>query len=275
MNNSKWHEKLLDKIKSKWWYISLFIGSSIYVFFNRKDIYDLNSLNVRNLIFIIWIVLLILPLFSEVELLGVKLKKEVEKAKEEVKVSLQNLQTQLTQIQLNNSIANNFSFTNGSLPSEQKIEELLQMVSELQKTTPNTEISMSDDQMYNNEKTLYLFKARLGTEMALRELCEKLGYENKISIMKMAEILNRAELINGTTCDLIGQVSKIANRGIHGEIVSDEYLNFVKETYPEIQRQLKIASDRLRYTVCPKCKYSGYSVHENVCPQCGYVHADE
>ena len=57
----------------------------------------------------------------------------------------------------------------------------------------------------------------------------------------MMQHLKRAEVINGMTCDLISQIIKIANRGVHGEIVSAEYVNFVQETYPEIVRQLKEA----------------------------------
>ena len=91
----------------------------------------------------------------------------------------------------------------------------------------------------------------------------------------MIRLLNRAEVINGMTCDLIGQVIKITNRGVHGEIVSAEYVTFVEETYPEIMRQLKAASSRLVYITCPKCKYSGYSIYENVCPNCGYTHDDD
>ena len=69
-------------------------------------------------------ILLLLPLFSEMEFLGVKIKKEVQKETEEVKGLLQNLQTQVNQLQLTNSVANNINLSNATLTSEQKIEEL-------------------------------------------------------------------------------------------------------------------------------------------------------
>ena len=61
----------------------------------------------------------------------------------------------------------------------------------------------------------------------------------------MTQLLYRAEAIDGITCDLICQVNKIANRVVHGEIVSDKYLCFVKKTYPEIMRQIQEASLRV------------------------------
>ncbi len=266
----------LKAIKArKLWFVFLFVSGTVYVMYYRFEIYDLSSINARNLIFILWLILILSPLFSEIEFLGVKVKKEVEKAKEEVKTSIQNLQTQITQFQLNSSVENHINLGNSILPTEQKIEELRVIVRELQGNSHSSAASSPENQINETDKNVYLFKVRLGIEVALRSLCEKLGYENKLPILKMIQLLNRAELINGVTSDLINQVCKIANRGVHGEIVSDEYLNFVKETYPEVQRQLKDASARLRYTVCPKCGYSGYSTYENSCPQCNSVYSDD
>lgn len=249
--------------------------SSAYVWYYRCAIYELTELNARNLIFLLWLLLLLLPLFSEMEFLGVKVKKEMEKATEEVKESLQNLQTQMNHIQSISSMSTSVNFNNTPLPSEQKIEELLQMVKKLQSTYPGTNVGTDNSIIVDDDKNVFLFKVRLDIETYLRELCEKIGYYDRIPMMKMTQLLNRAEVINSMTCNLIDQVIKIANRGVHGEIVSAEYITFVEGTYPEIMRQLKVASSRLVYITCPKCRYSGYSMHENMCPNCGYIYDDD
>lgn len=246
-------EKIWEFIKRKSWYIILLVASSVYVWYYRYEIYQLNEINVRNLIFLLWLLLLLLPLFSEMEFLGVKVKKEVEKATEEVRESLKNIQTQMNQIQLTNSVATNLNFSNTPLPSEQKIEELLQMVKSLQATSPKINVGSNNSAIVDGDKNVFLFKVRLDIETSLRELCEKIGYYDRISTIKMPQLLKRADVIDGMTCDLIGQVIKIANRGVHGEIVSAEYVTFVEETYPEIMRQLKEASSRLVYIFCPRC----------------------
>ena len=79
-------EKALEILKKNVWYLFLLLISSIYIFINRNDIYQLTKLNVHNLIFILWLVLLILPLFSEIEIGSVKLKKELEKSYPETEV---------------------------------------------------------------------------------------------------------------------------------------------------------------------------------------------
>lgn len=264
-------------VKRKWWYLILLGISSWLVYQNRASIFSLEfeKFNALTLIFILWIVLLLLPLFSEMEFFGVKLKKEVEKATNEVKESITDLKMQLIQLQVSNSVANTIQFGGNVLPSEGKLEELLQLVRGLQQGAPKDAMDVPNKLDEDEDKSVYLFKVRLGIETALSELAEKLGYSEKMPMMKMVQVLYRGEVIDGVTSDLISQAVKIANRGVHGEIVSDEYIDFMKQTYPEIQRQLKEALTKLHYTVCPKCKYKGYSRYENVCPQCGYTHDDE
>ena len=244
-------KKVWEFIKDKFWYIVLLVISSAYVYYYRFDIYELKELNARNLIFILWLVLLFLPLFSEMEFLGVKIKKEVQKETEEVKNLLKTLQMQVNQMQMTNSVANNINLNNAALPSEQKLEELLEKVTELQSTYPNVTSHQKDSVLEADNKNVYLFKVRLDIETSLREMCEKIGHTERMPIIKMMHLLNSAEVINGMTCDLINQVNKIANRGVHGEIVSKEYLEFVEKTYPEIMRQIHDASSRLEYRTWP------------------------
>ena len=176
---------------------------------------------------------------------------------------------------MSNTVANNISLGNVLLPSEQKLEELLQIVRSLQTTHIDTPVA--DDSIgIDGDKNVYLFKVRLEIETLLRELCEKIGYAEKMPIpmMGMVYVLSKSEVINGMTCDLIGQVIKIADRGVHGEIISNEYIDFVQKSYPEIIRQLKFALSQLKYMTCPRCKYSGYSSNEHMCPKCGYINDD-
>lgn len=237
--------KVWSFIKKNWWYLVLLSASSLYVWYFRLDINQLKELNSKNLIFILWLVLLLLPLFSEMEFLGVKVKKEVEKATEEVKSSLEIIQRQVNQLQMTNSVANNINLTSPTLPSEQKIEELLEMVKELQPkhASESAEVSLSEV----NDKNVYLFKVRFCIEVVLQEMCVKMGYTENMPIIRMIQRLNHEEVINGITYDLLIQVCRIANRAIHGEEVSEEYMDFVEKTYPELIRQLRDASAKLEY----------------------------
>lgn len=271
----KWCARLWAFVKRKCWYILLLAASSIYVWIYRNDIHQLKDFNAQNLIFILWLVLLLLPLFSELEFFGVKLKKEVEKAKAEVKENLNDVKLQLMDLKISNSIANTIQISNTPLPTEKELDELKRQVEELQlKSSFKGNDSLNIDQSVSSQ-SVYLFKVRLNIETTLSELCEKTGYDGHKSIMQMIRYLNQRELINGTTADLIQQLVKIANRGVHGEIVSNEYIGFVEKAYPQIINQLRDVNEQLQYMVCPKCRFSGYSRYGNVCPQCGSIHDDD
>ena len=86
--------------------------------------------------------------------------------------------------------------------------------------------------------------------------------------------MKKNETIDKTTADSILEICKIANRGIHGEIIDKKYIEFIKETYPIIQNKLKNAVEDLHSVACPRCKFVGYSKFNNFCPQCSYVFDD-
>lgn len=58
------------KHKKAIWYAALLASSSAFLWQHRNDFWKFDVINSVNLIFLIWIVLLLLPLFSEMEFLG-------------------------------------------------------------------------------------------------------------------------------------------------------------------------------------------------------------
>ncbi len=231
---------LLDKIKKNIWYCFLLLISSAYVFYYRYELYQLKTLNVRNLVFLIWIALLLLPLFSEMELLGVKIKKAVDLANREIKDNISDMEQQIEELTITNSVANHIQIGSPALPSEEKLEELLRLVRSMNKKEDSPG-SMDRDEM-PQDKAVYLFTVRLEIEKAINQLYGPLGKDEdrrRMGLLYMTRALARHQILDGMTAGLITEVVGIANRGIHGEIVSDEYINFVQQVYPEIRNKLK------------------------------------
>ena len=235
----KWWQKLLSFLKEKLWYIFLLTISTAYLVSNRFAIEKLDDASMLSTVFIIWVVLLVLPPFSELEFLGVKVKKEVkkavEKSNEEVKASLDNLQQIVSQIQVSNSVAPQFTINGGSLPTEEKIDKLteeLQLFNEQNKNKQAEQQDIVNIPMQNLE----LFKMRYGIEMRLKETLELIGYNsrNRASLMQETYYLNQQGVLDPTSTDLIIQMLRIANRGVHGETVGQKYMDFASEAYPKI-----------------------------------------
>ena len=267
----KFIKKVLELMLKHWWYVFLLIISSIYVFIYRNDISQLTELNAQNLIFILWLVLLGLPLFSEVEIGNVKLKKEIEQTRTEVKESIGELKYQMLDLKISNS--NTLVFNNPPLASK---DELTQM--QRQAETENTISSEADLNLKVSEDNIYLFQVRLSLEKQLFALCNMFKYGERRTMYSMAQFLVQHEVIDRKTVELIREVINIANRGVHGEIIDSDYLQFVKKTYPMINYTLDKAQEfyynNSYYCDCPKCHYQGPSKYSNECPRCGYVSDD-
>lgn len=232
-------QKLLSFLKEKLWYIFLLAISTIYLVINRFAIKKLDDASMLSTVFIIWVILLALPLFSELEFLGVKVKKEVkkavEKSNEEVKASLNNLQQLVSQIQISNSVAPQFTITGGSLPSEERMDNLIKEIHLLNEQNTNKKTE-KQDKVNIPAQNLELFKMRYGIEAKLNDAMDLIGYngKNHISLVQSAYFLSQQGVLDPKCIDLLIQVVRIANRGVHGEIVDQKYLDFASEAYPKI-----------------------------------------
>ena len=232
-------QKLLSFLKEKLWYIFLLAISTIYLVINRFAIKKLDDASMLSTVFIIWVILLALPLFSELEFLGVKVKKEVkkavEKSNEKVKASLNNLQQLVSQIQISNSVAPQFTITGGSLPSEERMDNLIKEIHLLNEQNTNKKTE-KQDKVNIPAQNLELFKMRYGIEAKLNDAMDLIGYngKNHISLVQSAYYLSQQGVLDPKCIDLLIQVVRIANRGVHGEIVDQKYLDFASEAYPKI-----------------------------------------
>ena len=195
----------------------------------------MTDLNAHNLIFILWLVLLGLPLFSEIEIGGVKLKKEIEQTRAEVKESFGELKLQILDMEIANSNSNTFVVNNQPLPSK---DELSQLQKDIEHDNSNLSPENTESDFKIPKENIYLFQVRLSLEKQLSALCNFFQYRERRTTYAMAQFLVQHEVLDRKTAELIREIVNIANRGIHGEIVDDDYIRFVKNTYPAIKNAL-------------------------------------
>ena len=240
-----------NKIKHIWYFI-LVVASTVYLFCNHFAIDKINDASLISTVFIVWAILLVLPLFTELEFFGVKVKKEVEEAVEksnkEVKDSLNNLQQLVMQIQVSNNATNQLTINGNPLPSESRIEELTNAIQTLtaQKNNEKTN-EVPREEGTASEQNVELFKIRYDIEMALRECIELLRFEpqTRMTTISMARILNQRGLLDSTTTDTLIEIVRMANRAVHGEMLNRKYVGFVRKTYPGILDELQKCKNRI------------------------------
>lgn len=264
---SKWFRRRWEWICKNWWYLVLLFGSTIYVFIYRFEIYALTGITSVAVGAILWIILLFLPLFSEFEFFGIKLKKELEKVSKDVKTSVDEVKNQIIQLRINNSQSIDINLLQYPLPDKQETKRLESEVEQLQTSNQKAPVAAEENEV--PKETIFLFRVRLRLEKILLDLCEKTDYKGSRNIPNMLQHVLRCELISFEIYNLTLQLIKIANRGVHGEIVDKEYLNFSEKTYPVIVSKLEEAQSSLHYLRCRKCGFAGYTTQDEICPRCG------
>lgn len=157
--------------KRKFWYALLLVSSTLYLGYNRFAIVRLDDSSLISAVFLVWIILLLFPLFSELEFLGIKIKKEVkkevEKNNEELKSTIHLLQGQISQIQIATGIANRISITNETM----SLEELKKLVSKVgNQENPNHK---SEKRKNVPAPVIEMFEIRYEIECELKRLCQK------------------------------------------------------------------------------------------------------
>lgn len=94
------------------------------------------------------------------------------------------------------------------------------------------------------ELTVKLFKIRYVLENRINSLCVKQNV-NYLSFTESLKQLNQLQVIDGNTSELCIQIYRITSRGIHGEIISDNYIEFVEKFYSivigELDKALQIS----------------------------------
>ena len=229
----------------------------------RDSAFLLDTLDGVDLIFLVWLVLLVFPLFTEIEFLGVKLKREVERIRDEVRNSSLELRQQMLENRMvgANSVTNSFQAAS-VLPSKAELEQAEQKY----RKNALPVAALTDVP----EQPLALFKARYTLENQIRSICAKAGYDGIPAVSAMIRYLNQREYINGNTATLAAQIYQIASRGMHGEIVSSEYTEFVRQVLPAVISALDAALSHFIWQECPQCGEKGY-FWRGICPKCHHV----
>lgn len=258
------------------WGIILFSFGVFYIYNSYERI--IVSLNVLDCFMIVCtLVLAFLPFVSEISLPGFSLKKEIINTKREMKEAIVDLKYQMIDIKSFTAQSNTQNINLEYLPSKEQLSDEISKIEESKEkdnikeknVEPENEINVSED-------VIYLFKVRFILEQYVNDILNRNGYRNTKPIYERFRILYSEKLIIEDTYKYLQQVINICNRSIHGEVISKEYIEFVKKAVPTILNQLKQIDRRLeRFFSCPKCKYVGNSEYDNVCPKCGFVSDDE
>lgn len=196
------------------------------------------------IIVFIWIALLLMPLFQEINIFGLKLKREIDNLRTDLSSQITSLRTEVqNSVNIGMNQKQDINIFNQSPPPDEELPKIEKnwntfldkyvKGSGFQKTPEYPDQEVSDD-------IKFLFSTRYLIENELRRIWYSIfDKEDPRSANRILGTLTGQGIINPEIARAIKDVLTVCNPAIHGEKVTDAQIRFVKDLGPEVISILK------------------------------------
>jgi len=234
--------KIPNWIKIVWWLLLLGLTTSVLILrFNK--ILNGQSIPFDVFVFLIWTALMLFPIYSQVELFGIKLHREIEQIKKDINEKLIDLKTDIKINQAQSFTANILGY--GPPPPDDKLPDLELQIEQiigkkLEKFRIQDNIELNG-RLTIPENNLLLFKVRYSIEQQVNRIWENrfakkynLDFRGTIPIWKQIQELMQFEIIKDNLYGILREVLSICNYAVHGEQITENQIEFVLNNAKEI-----------------------------------------
>lgn len=201
--------------------------------------------------FVLWLVVVLVPIFSEIKLGSlVELKQHIEQANEELKRDVREEIGELrievrSAVDVRANISPQFNFPtpprDEQLPQiEQTIKAAIaQALQDVRAATP----AKPALQGHVSESVTLLFQTRYAIEVELRRIAEinqfSLDDRRPISGLRLAHALAQREILPSSLINAIREVYAVCSPAIHGAPVTEAQVEFVRDVGPALIAALR------------------------------------
>lgn len=224
------------------WFLSLRIADAIAGHATAPDAF----------VFAIWIALLLSPLFPELEFWGIKLKREVDKAKAEIVHEIATLKTEISSaVDVRTNVNPQFYFptppADAQLPAiEKQIEKAVEeafLARGVSKADALRAANPVDDDIEFLILTRYQLEKELRRLARDRQLIAEGG--RPAAGYQLTHALVQGGVISPTLGSAVREVYSVCSPAVHGEDVSSAQVAFVREVGPQLIATLQTTPGRM------------------------------
>lgn len=220
------------------WVVLVSLGIA-YTFVRISDVVAGSPTYIDVVVILLLFALLIAPLFSEVDILGVKLKNEVREAVKGVEREVEGLRGDIKNaIDFRSTITNQVSFAPVPDDRLKALEEQINRVLDDRKVEPDAK--PAPDVFEVREETEFLFAVRYNIEKELRRIwLSRFGERAErntrgVTFYRVLEDLKRAEILDFELSKAIRDVYSVTSPAVHGEAPSEAQLSLARDVAPRL-----------------------------------------
>jgi hypothetical protein len=240
--------KLPNWFKILWW-VLLLTCLGVFLATRYRDLIGGKSIGSEILVLVVWLALLLLPLFQEISLFGLTFKREFEALKTNVRDEVASIRAEIrNSVDVRTQISPNFVFPtpppDSQLPA---IEKSIQAALERELGKRDIPYApFSPEALSTPPDADLLFRARYNIERELRRIwlrhLEEYQERRFLPTLRIARSLVEWELITPGLEQAIREVWSVASPAIHGESVTQAKVAFVRDVAPQLVETLKAIS---------------------------------
>lgn len=228
-----------QRLRIAWWLV-LSIAGLAYLWARRTPVLAGATSSFDVVVLLVLLGLLLSPLFSEVKLWGLALKRELKETKAEIRQDLAGLKLNIVGL-TQQTVSQNISFVtpppDASLPAAS--ERIIHAAEQLQERTQARAAETVPPPLSN--QVLELFKLRYDIDREVRRIAvgrdlmrEASGFEGRKSIFALTRVLERAEVVPPSIGEGIRDVYSVCSRAVHAEPVTAAQFEFAKSVGPTL-----------------------------------------
>ena len=225
------------KIKIVYWW-TLWLLFTILLYSRRKQLFTSQINEIDIAIFGVWVVIMLLPLVSEVSILGVGIKRQLDDFKNTVNEKLLDIRTDIQSISISTQVGP-FNVGTPQLTEEDRRNIISELGPYLQEgyssaTIPDIQLMTSELRLPNefipDPESSYLINVRYAFEKEVRRLYDKISeIERPTYYSQMVSILNKVGIIDNNTRQSLMEIYAVTSQAVHGQKVSKEQVDFVQD----------------------------------------------
>lgn len=240
---------MLPSRRARWFYWGgLTILNTILILARRQVFLDGTAASSDLVILVVWLALLLAPLFQAVELFGLKFQHQIDELKQDVARQLSVFRTEITTTMSSNSIASSAVTLYPQLTTEQ-LETLARRLAsestaqrekkdiggfiEVLKRRPDVPPQVSEMFAFR-----YSLEGKVNRILSLLHSSHTSRQARQRPVVSLAGELAARDLLSAIEAQALPAMWGITSQAIHGRPVSSDELEFVRETFPAISEAL-------------------------------------